>query len=247
MLISVIIPAYNEETTIASVIEKIQTVQLSPGVSKEIIIVNDGSTDGTKNIIDRFEGIKGFIVIHQNNQGKTGALLAGIRASKGEILLIQDADSEYDPAEYPQLLAPILNGTAQVVYGSRFLGTIKGMQPINRWANGISNWTVNFLFKTKITDINTCYKIFTRQAIEGITICGRNFDFDCEFTVKLLNKGIRIKEVPIAYTARSREAGKKIKWSTALIMFWQIIKYRFKFFNHDKTGLNDNKKDRASA
>jgi len=114
-----------------------------------------------------------------------------------------------------------------VVYGSRFLGCIDNMEPINRWANGISNWTFSFLYGVELTDINTCYKVFTRRAWEGMLITSKNFAFETEFTVKLLRRGFGIKEVAIDYTARSRKAGKKIKWSTALEMFWPIIKYRF--------------------
>ena len=133
---------------------------------------------------------------------------------------------EYDPCQYPKLLGPILEGRAEVVYGSRFLGRIDGMEPINRWANEISNWTFRFLYGVKLTDINTGYKAFTRRALEGMVITSRNFAFETEFTVKLLSRGYTIKEVAIDYTARMRKAGKKIKWSTALEMFWPIIKYR---------------------
>jgi len=227
MLLSVIIPAYNEESTIASIIEKVRSVELPRNLSKEVVIVDDGSKDGTREILKRFESLEGVKIVYQNNQGKTGALLTGIRAAKGDILLIQDADLEYDPSQYPKLLDPILNGATQVVYGSRFLGTIKGMEYVNRWANMISNWTFRMLFGVRITDINTCYKVFTRRAIEGITIKGKNFAFETEITVKILNKRLSIYEVPIDYVARSRGAGKKIRWTTAVEMYWPIIKYRF--------------------
>lgn len=133
---------------------------------------------------------------------------------------------EYDPCQYPKLLQPILEGHAEVVYGSRFLGRIEGMEPINRWANKISNRTFSFLYGVALTDINTCYKVFTRRVWEGTVITSRNFAFETEFTVKVLLRGFTIKEVAIDYTARTPKAGKKIKWSTALEMFWPIIKYR---------------------
>ncbi len=227
MLLSVIIPAYNEEATIASIIGKVKSIGLPQGMEKEIVVVNDGSQDGTGDALKSFEGSPGTLIIHQSNQGKTGALLTGIRAAKGDILIVQDADLEYDPVQYPKLMEPILNGRTQVVYGSRFLGDIQGMEPVNRWANLISNWAFRRLFGVNITDINTCYKVFTRKAIEGIAITGKNFAFETEITVKILHKGLSIQEVPINYVARSRRAGKKIRWTTALEMFWPIIKYRF--------------------
>ena len=225
MKLSVIIPAYNEEHTIAQVIAKVQAVRLQSGMEREIIVVNDGSTDGTAQALKAVSpDIK---VVHQSNQGKTAALVRGFQESNGDIILVQDADLEYDPQNYPVLLEPLINGSALAVYGSRFLGTIEGMAPINRWANLISNWTFSALFGFKITDINTCYKVFARGAIRDIPITSRNFAFETEVTVKLLRKGIKIKEVPIHYSARSRKQGKKIKWSTALEMFWPILKYRF--------------------
>ena len=228
MLVSVLIPVYNEEKTIAQIIEKVKAVHLPQGLDKEIVIVNDGSFDKTKEILSRYEGQGDIRIFHQANGGKTAALLTGIKHAKGDVFLVQDADLEYDPTEYPKLLLPILKGETQVVYGSRFLGSIQGMQPINRWANTISNWTVNCLYGTKITDINTCYKVFTRRAFEGISIKGSHFELDTELTVKLLLKGLSIKEVSIRYNARSRAEGKKIKWPTALKMYWSIIKYRLR-------------------
>jgi glycosyltransferase involved in cell wall biosynthesis len=225
--LSIIIPAYNEESTIEQIVEKVREVSLPAGLDREIVIVNDGSKDRTGDILGRLKGQAGTVVVEQSNQGKTAALLTGFKNASGDVLLIQDADLEYDPSQYVKLLAPILEGHAEVVYGSRFLGRIQGMEPVNRWANEISNWTFRCLYGVGITDINTCYKVFTRRALEGMNITSRNFAFETEFTVKLLKKGFTIKEVAIDYTARSRKAGKKIKWTTALEMFWPIIKYRF--------------------
>ncbi len=227
MLLSIIIPVYNEEATIADIIEKVKIVKLQQGIEKEIVIVNDGSKDKTSEVLARYQQESNIKIIHQANAGKTTALLTGIKNAKGDIFLIQDADLEYDPACYPQLLEPILKKEVKVVYGSRFLGTIKGAELINLCANRFSNWTFRRLFGVRITDINTCYKVFTKEAFEGIHIVGKNFAFETEITVKFLNKKLFIKEIPIDYVARSREQGKKIKWSTALEMYWPIIKYRF--------------------
>ncbi|MBF0504885.1 MAG: glycosyltransferase family 2 protein [Candidatus Omnitrophica bacterium] len=227
MKLSIVIPVYNEEATLETIISKVQEAPLPHGLSREIVIVNDGSSDRTTEILKRWGDKPGWIIVHQINQGKAAALLTGFKQATGDIFLIQDADLEYDPMEYPKLLNPILDGSSQVVYGSRFLGRIKDMEPVNRWANQISNQTVKMLYGVGMTDINTCYKVFTRQALEGITITSQRFAFDTEFTVKLLRLGYSIREVAIDYTARSRQAGKKINWTTALEMYWQIIKYRF--------------------
>jgi glycosyltransferase involved in cell wall biosynthesis len=227
VLLSVLIPVYNEQSTIVSILDKVKAVTLPVGITKEIIIVNDGSKDKTAEILTQYEGVEGIVIVHQKNGGKTAALLTAIQRAKGDVFLVQDADLEYDPAQYPQLLVPILTQNAQVVYGSRFMGTIEGMKPINRYANHISNWTLRMLYGVKMTDINTCYKVFTRKAFEGIVIKGNHFEMDTELTVKLLRKGLFIQEIPIQYVARSKEDGKKIKWLTALGMFWMIIKYRF--------------------
>ena len=227
MKLSVIIPAYNEAASIDAILEKVLAVALPGDMAREIIVVDDGSTDGMAQAVTAWAGHPQIKIIHQNNQGKTGAIVTGLKQAGGDIMLIQDADLEYDPAEYQHLLRPILAGETQVVYGSRFLGKIRGMEPVNRWANYASNAAFRLLYGAAITDINTCYKVFTREALEGITIEARNFAFETEITVKFIRKGLAIKEIPIHYTARTREQGKKIRWSTALQMFWPIVRYRF--------------------
>ncbi len=224
--VSIIIPAYNEENTIESIIDRVRAVELPQGLKRQIIVVDDGSTDATATKVTS-KIAADVILIRQANAGKTGALLTGFRQAMGDILLVQDADLEYDPKQYPHLLEPILKGETNVVYGSRFLGHIENMQLINRLANLISNWTFRLLYRVPMTDINTCYKVFTKEAFQGIDIVSKGFAFETELTIKLLRKGEKIVDVPIGYQARSREAGKKIRWSTALEMFWPIIHYRF--------------------
>ena len=186
MKLSIVIPAYNEEATIAEIISKVQAASLPGGLVREIVIVNDGSKDRTADILNRFSGQADIVIVHQSNQGKTAALLAGFKNATGDILLIQDADLEYDPNQYTKLLQPILEGRTEIVYGSRFLGRINGMQPVNRWANEISNLTFSFLYGVEMTDINTCYKVFTRRAWEGMVITSKNFAFETEVTVKFI-------------------------------------------------------------
>ncbi|NLE64542.1 MAG: glycosyltransferase family 2 protein [Elusimicrobia bacterium] len=230
MKLSVIIPAYNEETTIVAVIEAARSVALPGGMSREILVINDGSSDRTAEVLRVFEGDPLVRVFHQEkNQGKTAAIKRGIREAVGEILLIQDADLEYSPVQYPQLLAPILSKTAEVVYGSRFLGHIEDMKAVNRWANNFSNMSFNLLFGTQITDINTCFKVFRAEHIQGMEIVSDHFSFETEITAKLVKKGVRILEVPIMYQARSQKQGKKIDWPRAISMYMAII--RFRFFN----------------
>lgn len=228
MTLSIIIPTFNEERTIRSVIEKVQSVPLSDGVRKEIIVVDDGSTDGTSKILEGYHQDPSIKVFHKDqNEGKTSAVIVGIKNASGDILLIQDADLEYNPDDYPALIKPIVTRQSSIVYGSRFKGTIEGMTLINRTANCLSSRTFNLLFSTNLSDINTCYKVFNKDVLKDITITSQNFGFDIEVTAKVVRKGYSVHEVPISYTARSRVEGKKMNWSMACQLYWEIIKYRF--------------------
>lgn len=228
MKLSVLIPVYNEEATIAQVIDAVKTVILPSGMDREIVVVNDGSTDGTARVLERLKGDPLVRVFHQpSNQGKTAALRRCIREASGDLLLVQDADLEYNPSEYPALLKPLLDGRADVVYGSRFMGTIRHMKGVNRWANVISNVTFRLLYGRNITDINTCFKLFRAADIKNLSIISEHFAFETEVTAKLARKGLRILEIPIAYEARSEAQGKKINWPTAWGMYWAIIRFRF--------------------
>lgn len=232
MKISIIMPAYNEEKTVASVLDKVLFIMLPQGMTREVIIIDDGSQDKTAAILGYYKKHQDIKIIYQANKGKTAALVRGIGEATGDIILIQDADLEYTPEDYPVLIEPIINNKALVVYGSRFKGVINGMHYINRIANLISNITVNLLFNTKITDINTGYKVFKKSVLDEITIAATGFSFETEVTAKLLNKGYKIYEVPITYTARSKKEGKKMTWSMALRMYWKIIEYRFRNANY---------------
>lgn len=228
MKLSILIPVYNEERTVETLINRVLDAPLPGGITREVLITNDRSTDGTAQILKKFEGRKEIRIFHhEKNQGKTGALVTSLRAATGDLILIQDADLEYNPKDYPFLLTPILQGKASVVYGSRRLGSIEKMHWTNNLANRFSNWTLHILFYSSMTDVFTCYKVFRKELLDRFPITSKDFGFDSEITIKLLKAGIPILEVPIHYIARSRAEGKKMSWPRALHMYWSLIKYAF--------------------
>ena len=238
-LLSVIIPAYNERDTIANTIA---LVRAAP-VDKEIIVVDDGSTDGTWEVLRELAG-PDLLVLHLlRNFGKGTAIRTAIPHVQGDIVIIQDADAEYDPNEYPKLVAPIVAGQAQVVYGSRFLEVQEAeaggkSRPRLRWPEGMrpANWFINrllavmanVLFRARITDEATCYKVFRAEVLESIQLNCRGFEFCPEVTAKVRRRGIPIMEVPISYKARSFQQGKKINWRDGFRAIWALVKYRFR-------------------
>lgn len=227
LTLSVVIPCYNEVENIAEVLQRVEDV----GLASEIIIVDDGSTDGTRAVLASIEaeerpGVRVFY--HDHNQGKGAALVTGFKVATGDVLLIQDADFEYDPREYPVLLKPLEEGIAKVVYGSRFLGgPRKAMNFWNMVANKGLTLVTNILYNAILSDMETCYKVFLREVVQDMKIHARGFEFEPEFTAKVLKKRIRIYEVPISYNGREWTEGKKIKWTDAPIALWTLVKYRF--------------------
>jgi len=223
--ISVIIPVYNEVKNINEIIKRVQTTKLA----NEIVIVDDGSKDGTRDILQTLNGKKKVrVILHEKNQGKGAAVVTGMKAAKGEILLIQDADLEYDPRDYPLLLKPIQEGLADVVYGSRFLGGPHRVTMFwHQVANKLLTLMTNILYDSILTDMETGYKVFRRNVIEGMTIKAKRFNFEPEFTAKILKRKHRIYEVPISFNPRDYTEGKKIKLKDAFEAVWALIKYRF--------------------
>jgi glycosyltransferase involved in cell wall biosynthesis len=225
MKVTVIIPVYNEEKTVREITARVKAT----GLVDEILIVDDGSTDNTRSILEELKNEPGVrTILHEKNMGKGAAVRTGIQAATNEIVLIQDADLEYDPRDYPVLLKPLNENIADIVYGSRFLGG--GRRPILFWnmvANKILTFMTNLLYNNILSDMETGYKVFRRDIIKDIPLYAHGFEFEPEFTAKVLKRKIRIYEVPISFNPREYSDGKKIKMSDAFVAVWTLLKYRF--------------------
>lgn len=225
MKLSVIIPVYNEAKNVQEIVKRVQASRRAA----EIIVVDDGSRDGTRDILKKLDGKRKVrVVLHEKNQGKGAAVVTGINAAQGDVLLIQDADLEYDPRDYPAMLRPIEEGLADVVYGSRFLGAAHRVTMFwHQLANKMLTLMTNILYDSILTDMETGYKVFRRHVLEGMTIKAKRFNFEPEFTAKVLKRKYRIFEVPITFNPRDYAEGKKIKLKDAFEAVWTLLKYRF--------------------
>lgn len=228
LLLTVIIPVFNEKATIVEILRRVAAVP----IPKEIIVVDDGSTDGTREILQRlgrdshpYGDLK--VVFHKKNCGKGAAVRTGISQVRGQTVIIQDADLEYDPREYPQLLGPILDGRADVVYGSRFLG---GPHRVLYFWHYLGNKLItllsNLLTNLNLSDMETCYKAFRREVLQSIRLKSNRFEFEPEITLKVAKKGYRVYETPISYSGRSYAEGKKITWMDGLKTLWALLRFR---------------------
>ena len=227
VLLSVIVPVYDEERTIAELLARVRAVELPEGVEREIVVVDDCSTDGTAEALRAEAQCPDTVVIrHPQNRGKGAAVRTGLAAARGDILLIQDADLEYDPRDYPTLLRPILEGRAKVVYGSRFLGEHKAMYFWHTVGNKTLTLLTNILFDTTLTDMETCYKVFTADVARSFRLRSERWGIDPEISAKILKRGHRIYEVPIAYNGREFWEGKKISWRDGIAVLAALIRYR---------------------
>lgn len=228
MKISIVIPVYNEFRSLPQVLDRVVKAPIPAGCEAEIIIVDDGSTDGTTDLLRQKYSNSPLMVVHHSvvNFGKGAAVRIGIAKATGDIVLIQDGDLEYDPNDYPAILQPLVDGTADVVYGSRFLANPKGMKLLNWTANKMLTGLSNIMFGANITDEATAYKAFRTSALRSFKLDCMRFEFCPEVTAKVLRMGYKIVEVPIFYNARGVEDGKKIRWHDGVEAFWTLIKYR---------------------
>lgn len=225
MKLSVVIPIYNEIHTLEEIIKRV----LNTGLATEIVLIDDGSVDGTREIVKTYQDKSSFIVVlHDKNRGKGAAVRSGFDVAKGDVILIQDADLEYDPRDYPELLKPIQEGLADVVYGSRFLGASRRVAMFwHMVANKLLTLITNILYDTILTDMETGYKVFKRSVVEDMPLHAKRFEFEPEFTAKILKRKYRIFEVPITFNPRDYKDGKKIGLTDAFEAIWALIKYRF--------------------
>lgn len=226
--VSIIIPIYNERQYVQTILERVQSAPIPANLNREIIIVDDGSTDGTTMMLETLEGDR-TIKVHRSilNFGKGTAIRVGLHYATGDYVLIQDADLEYDPNEYERLLAPLIDGTADVVYGSRFKGKLAGMRWQNYAANKLLSFLSNFLYGGHLTDEATGYKVFRRQVLSDMKLRCKRFEFCPEVTARVLKAGFTIFEVPITYEGRTAKEGKKIRFRDAWEAIWTLVKYRF--------------------
>ena len=223
--LSVLVPVYNERATVGEVIRRIRAVDIPLEI--EVVVVNDGSSDGTDKVLAALEDSTVRVFNHTKNQGKGAALRTGLEAVTGDVVIVQDADLEYDPEDWPKLLEPILKGKAHVVYGSRFTGERKNMFILHWIGNRFLSLVTNVLYATTLSDMETCYKCFDKRVLDPITVISNRFDFEPEITAKVLRQGFRIYEVPISYAGREFDEGKKITWRDGFAALRALIRFRF--------------------
>lgn len=244
MQLSVIMPVYNERATLEEIVRRVRAVDLTVPVDgasgpaegpirleREIVIVDDGSTDGTREVLDKLRGERRpdlRVIFHEQNEGKGAALRTGFAHAKGDIFVVQDADLEYDPRDYVNLLQPLLEGRAPVVYGSRFLGGPRAAMSFSHtMGNKLLTLITNLFYGTSLTDMETCYKCFRRDVIAGMKLRSRRFEIEPEITAKILKRGYTIYEAPVRYNGREFHEGKKITWRDGFTAVRTLIKYRF--------------------
>ena len=222
-LLTIVMPVYNEVETVSKVIDRVVNLEMEI----ELIVVDDGSTDGTREVLKKLEQDEVRIVFHEKNMGKGAAVRTGYQHAKGEFVTIQDADLELNPDEIPSLLKPLLEGTADVVYGSRFVFGFNHRSKLNAFANWFLSGLTNILYGTQVRDMEACYKVFRTELLTKFTLRANRFDFEPEITAKLSKMGLRIVELPVSYKPREFTDGKKIHWKDGFEAIYTLVKYRF--------------------
>ena len=222
-VLSVVMPVYNERTTVEEIIRRVLAVPMRI----ELIVVDDGSKDGSGDILERLTGELGFTLIRKDNGGKGSALRRGFAAVTGDMVIIQDADLEYAPEEYPDLIDLIVKGQADVVYGSRFLGRHRVFMFTHYLGNMVVTLATNILYNTMLNDMETCYKVMRTDVLRSFTLDSNGFGIEPEITAKIFKRGYRVYEIPITYAGRGYDEGKKITWRAGFEALWVLLKYRF--------------------
>ncbi len=226
--LSVVVPVFNERNTLVEIVRRMRAVELPDSIEREIIVVDDGSDDGTRDVLKQLGDSTVRVIMHERNRGKGAAVRTGFANATGEYVLVQDADLEYDPEDWPKLLNPILRGRTRVVYGSRFTGERRNMLFVHWVGNRFLSFVTNVLYNTTLSDMETCYKLLDRRLINELTLTADRFDIEPEITAKVLKRGVRIYEVPISYAGREFDEGKKITWHDGFAALWTLVKYRFR-------------------
>jgi glycosyltransferase involved in cell wall biosynthesis len=224
--LSVIVPVFNERNTVVEVVRRMRAVELPDGIEREIIIIDDGSGDGTRDVLRQLGDSTVRILVHEENRGKGAAVRTGLALASGDYVLIQDADLEYDPDDWPKLIAPVIRGRASVVYGSRFTGERRNMLLLHWIGNRVLSLVTNVLFNSTLSDMETCYKLVDRKLLVDLGLRSDRFDIEPEITAKILKRGVRIYEVPISYMGREFDEGKKITWRDGFAALWTLVKFR---------------------
>jgi len=227
--LSILIPVFNEAKTVRELLAQVDAAAVAE-LQKELIIVDDGSTDGTRDILERLDGLQTpfRVVFHGQNMGKGAAIRTALTYATGDVILVQDADLEYDPRDYEDLVAPILRGRADVVYGSRLRGgkPVRDFSLLYLWGNKFVTLATNVLYGAALTDMETCYKVFRADVIKNLHLRANRFDFEPEVTAKILKRGYKLVELPIAYYGRPHAEGKKLTWRDGFAALWTLVKYR---------------------
>jgi glycosyltransferase involved in cell wall biosynthesis len=224
--LSVVVPVFNERNTLVEIVRRMRNVELPDSIEREIVIIDDGSDDGTRDVLRQLGDSTVRVLMHDANAGKGAAVRTGFSHATGDYVLVQDADLEYDPEDWPRLLAPVLSGKARVVYGSRFTGERRNMMFFHWVGNRFLSLATNVLYNTTLSDMETCYKLVDRALIAKLDLRAEGFDIEPELTARLLRLGVRIYEVPISYTGREVDEGKKITWTDGIRALWTLVKCR---------------------